>query len=260
MNALIIEDTKNWGKRLQRTLHRMGYEYVEYVINPEDATLLLNQDSWDLIVSVLKFHKKFQFVNPSSNESHSDWLRQLRQLYRPHGCPIILIKETNDPKPYTDMLAKLPSQILVRIDYTEEYLRQAIQIAENRCNKIDWLHPPFKNFYQDSILQKYIFIAVGNKLLKYNPDDIFYLHAKEGYIYIYMEDKKPVQIIKQTMSKIIDDLPKDQFFMPHRGFYVNVKKIASIDPRSRLIVLESGLEIPINKETRDSMKENLKIW
>lgn len=260
MDALVIDENNEWAHLLQGTLYSHGYAAVERASSWEEATFFLSSPKkWDLIISVLNLPVRRQ--DNATISSEKTWLTKLRQnLKHERMCPVVFIQESNNQDDYHEIEQKFPCTILKKINYTEANLKKSIQIANKRFSEADWLQAPFSLVYHNTILKDYIFIEdnVGH-LHMVDCDDLFYLKSYNKHVYVFHGEKSPY-VVRKPIIKIINDLPKSKFFSPHRGFLVNITKIAYIDKKQRIIALKNGTQIPMSHGVRNAMMELLKIW
>lgn len=85
--------------------------------------------------------------------------------------------------------------------------------------------------------------------------EIMYVESYRHIQSIYLKDGQNIDA-RETLSKLFDlfeDISKDQFICPYKGFIVNQKNIRAIE--SDKIILKNGKEIPIVKRNFTVIKE-----
>jgi len=135
-----------------------------------------------------------------------------------------------------------------------------------RLNVVDYLLKPytFQRFYQAT--QKAIdlyksrlvlndkaddksfdmYIRQGDSFQRINWEDILYAESMQNYVKLHFNTT--VFIIHQTMSSLVDMLPKEDFFRIHNSYLVNINHIDRING-GRLYIKEN--ELPISKHRKE---------
>jgi len=87
---------------------------------------------------------------------------------------------------------------------------------------------------------EYIFLKVDARLVKVNYTDIIYIEGMKDYLKIFT-GPRPL-VVHQTMKKIEESLPGDQFIRIHKSYIVSLRSVISI---SGNMVSIGEKEIPI---------------
>lgn len=136
-----------------------------------------------------------------------------------------------------------------------------------RLNVVDYLLKPytFQRFFQAA--QKAIdlhksrlvlnakedgksfdmYIRQGDSFQRIHWEDILYTESMQNYVKLHFADT--VFTIHQTMTSLVDMLPKEDFFRIHNSFLVNINHIDKING-GRLYV--NGIELPISKHRKEA--------
>jgi len=136
-----------------------------------------------------------------------------------------------------------------------------------RLNVVDYLLKPytFQRFFQAT--QKAIdlyksrlvlsekdgektfdmYIRQGDSFQRINWEDILFVESMQNYLKLHFADN--VFVIHQTMTSLIDMLPKDNFFRIHNSYLVNINHINTING-GRLFI--NGKELPISKHRKEA--------
>lgn len=136
-----------------------------------------------------------------------------------------------------------------------------------RLNVVDYLLKPFtfQRFFQAT--QKAIdlyksrvvlnekndektydmYIRQGDSFQRINWEDILFVESMQNYLKLHFSDN--VFVIHQTMTSLVDILPKDNFFRIHNSYLVNISQIDKING-GRLFVKE--VELPISKHRKEA--------
>lgn len=103
-----------------------------------------------------------------------------------------------------------------------------------------------------------IFIEINRKILKIKIDFlegtkvfpvnvIIYIESKLHKLYFYLKGKEGIICYTQynTLNKIEDNLPKEQFVRIHQSYLVNLRYIKNI--KNYKVILNDGTDFPIPK-------------
>jgi two-component system, LytTR family, response regulator len=85
-----------------------------------------------------------------------------------------------------------------------------------------------------------------------------YVEAQEDYIALHTEGKSILK--QQTMSSMEAALDPKRFVRVHRGFLVNIERIARVEPytaNSRIVVLHGGQQLPVSRTGYARLEEVL---
>jgi len=102
--------------------------------------------------------------------------------------------------------------------------------------------------------EEFLFIKSEYKILRINLNDILYVEGMRDYVRIHQQNEKPIMALL-NMSKIMENLPKQQFMRVHRSFIVNLHKIHTVE-RKR-IVFNGDVYIPISDQYKDDFQHFL---
>jgi tetratricopeptide (TPR) repeat protein len=88
-----------------------------------------------------------------------------------------------------------------------------------------------------------------------NTNDILYLKSDGHYIDYFLEGKPNPEVDRNSLAKVLEELPKDQFSRTHRSYIVNVNRIKIIN--STQLMLNTGEWIPLSRTYKPALKELL---
>jgi DNA-binding LytR/AlgR family response regulator len=100
---------------------------------------------------------------------------------------------------------------------------------------------------ETTVLNEHIFLKTGSKIIRVPFQDLFYIEGFREYIKVHTSTHK--HIVYQSLSKVLEALPADNFVRVHRSFIINVSKIESIDGN---LIKIGNEEIPVSKSQRES--------
>lgn len=94
----------------------------------------------------------------------------------------------------------------------------------------------------------YLFVRSDRQMHKVFLKDIVVIEGLENYVCIYTESSK--LLVRSTMKRIVEVLPKGFFLQVHKSYVINLEKIDKIDG-NRIIVDQHA--IPIARNFRDEV-------
>ena len=100
----------------------------------------------------------------------------------------------------------------------------------------------------------FIFLKADKKHYKVNMHDILYFESLGDYVIAYTVNKKIVT--KERISKLLENLPKEQFLQIHRGFIVSISRIESVGPG---FVEINKKKLPVGRNYKPELARLLQI-
>lgn len=101
----------------------------------------------------------------------------------------------------------------------------------------------------------------NDKIIVTDMDDIYYFEARDRETCVFTKDEE--YIVKMSISKYYDTLPKEIFFRCHRSYIVNLTKIKEIIPwfnnTYNLKLKNIVEEIPVSKSNVKKFKQIMNI-
>jgi hypothetical protein len=97
--------------------------------------------------------------------------------------------------------------------------------------------------------------GTGTAILRY--EEIDYLEAARNYVAVHAGGRE--YLVRDTLSNLVDKLPRSTFLQSHRSYVVNVdqiKEIRSVDSGHRILLRDGG-SIPLSRGFRDRFRSAL---
>ncbi len=91
---------------------------------------------------------------------------------------------------------------------------------------------------------RFISVRSNYSLVKIRIDDIMLIESFDDYLNICLKDKK-VYVVRMTMTKILEELPGDEFVRIHRSYIVPIKQIETV--RNKTVFL-CDKKIPVGSK------------
>lgn len=101
----------------------------------------------------------------------------------------------------------------------------------------------------------YILFKVNGELKMVHLIDIHFIEAANNYIKIFYTPDK-FHLAHTTMKKLEEGLIPELFCRVHRSYMVNITRINAVKNDTILI---GSIEIPVNKEYKQTLLERIKI-
>lgn len=158
----------------------------------------------------------------------------------------------------------------INVIFVTAYAEHAVEAFE--LNVVDYLLKPvsFERFIkaiqkilptekaaiqQEVAASKTTFISLkqGKKTIKVNIEDILYCEAKGNNTWVYLADETHLDIYS-PLTKMLTDLPAENFMRVHRSFIVNSKRIKAIE--NNLLHIGSTT-IPIGANYKEEIRKAL---
>ena len=107
-----------------------------------------------------------------------------------------------------------------------------------------------------SHLDAFFAVKEDKKLTKVAFSEIVYVEGMKDYIKIHIADR--FIITHMTMTKIMEQLPPDQFLRINRSFIVQVASIKQLE--GNMIIMTSGDRLTIGINYRTTVRDMFKKW
>lgn len=147
--------------------------------------------------------------------------------------------------------------------FTTAYPEFAVSGFE--VNAVDYLVKPFpferflramnkvENILKpDAQSSDFILLQADKKIHKVNFEDIFFVEAMGDYVKVHGPEK--TLIVHQTLQKLEDQLPINQFFRVHKSYLVSLNRIDYIEGNTVVVQQE---QIPIGQTYRSDFFSRL---
>lgn len=105
----------------------------------------------------------------------------------------------------------------------------------------------------ESVSEEYILLKANKKLYQIRISDISYLEAMGDYVKVFYA--KTQILVHDTLQRLMDQLPVDNFIRSHKSFVVSTTKISYLE-RNQVVI--DGAEIPIGQKYKQELMDALK--
>lgn len=111
------------------------------------------------------------------------------------------------------------------------------------------------DFTRESAHRKIKF-SVDKKIVLIEPQRILYCESDGNYCTVCLDDGQQL-FLSQKLKQVSDMLPPHMFFRVHNSYVVNLQKIAEFHKSLGVLVLETGIKIPVSRQKRNLILEKI---
>lgn len=101
--------------------------------------------------------------------------------------------------------------------------------------------------------ERFIFLKVDKKMLKVFLDEIIFMESLKDYLRIYTHDNE--MVVHYTLTKLLENLPEDEFIRIHRSYAISLKKVNAIEGNQ--VELKNGKMLPIGRLYQQTVKDTI---
>lgn len=227
LKILIVEDELITAELLRTTLEELGYDIGGVCISSEEALQLLRSDPPDLAILDITIQ----------GDRDGIWLG--KYLNENLQIPFIYLTSHGDLDTVHQAVETLPFGYLIK-PFNNLELRAVIETALARFISEAGEHRFVERTGAALKARNSIFLKDEHRFTKVYFDDIVYIKSDRNYVEIYSVDRKSV--IKAPLKDILNSLPQDKFFQPHRSYIVNLQRVTSFGSKELYL---GGIQIPL---------------
>lgn len=222
--VLVLEDDPFISKTVENLLREKGFDVVGVAKTVEKAGVILNLNPPDLCLVDIQL---------KGAETGITFAKKLDQLL----IPYFYLTAQTDPLTLSEVQKTSPLGYLVK-PFTTSGLWSSISVVWNQY---------LEN--KEAILT----VKSSGITHRVSEKDILFLEAFDNYCYIQTTNKK--LLVPHTLKKIHEQLEAKYFFMPHRSYWINIKKITNVGKR---VITIHDFELPLSEARRTDLLTTLK--
>jgi len=224
LNILLVEDESIISEMTKIMLEDMGHTVSAVAHTRRKALEAIENGQYDFAILDINIEGGMEGIELAGHISAK-------------RIPFMFLTSYADKQTLSEAKKTVPGAYGLK-PFTEEELFTGIEMSLMHAGKLD--------------STKTVNIKDGHRSFLLDPDEILYLRADNIYIEVHAENKKVVS--RQTLSAILEKLPKGQFIRVHRSYAVNRKKITALSKNSLQVGNES---IPISRSYREEVLATL---
>lgn len=236
LRCLIVDDEKLAQELLRTYVHKMpNLELVNTASTALEAMQILQAEQVDLLFLDIQM----------PDLTGLEFLRSLRHP------PATILTTAYSEYAVESYELQVIGYLLKPIEF--ERFFQAVHKAANQLqNNIQTVDKqPIK--VKELIKKDYFFVKADSKIVKVNINEILYIEALQKYVRIHTQQERIVTLL--SLSKILEELPSNQFIRIHRSYIINLEQIENVEGNMVKIMNQ---KLPISKGQRDTFMEHLR--
>ena len=238
---LIVEDEELYADQLEMLIDKLEYEHLATVDNSTDALMIIHRETPDLILMDINIRGTHNGIE----------LADL--IHQNHPIPIIFITSLQDDKTFSKASKTNPINFLIK-PFNNIQLQRTIELTVKKLESEGASAQNNSSWESDFFSKNQFFIKTRQRLDKVAIENVLYLEADGHYTQIHTVDKK--FLVRLSMTKLSQRLPKNQFVQTHRSFLINIKKVSSVDLEESFVIL-GAKQVPLSKRNREGFLKQL---
>jgi DNA-binding LytR/AlgR family response regulator len=245
INILIVEDEVLIAEDIKQTIEGVGYQNV------------YRSRSYNEAIEVLKLHN-IDFVlldvNLKGIYTGIDLGNYINKQYQ---IPFVYLTSHSDKETIAEVKLTKPQGFLLK-PCTQSLLLASIEIAlftfyDNNPDKNLFEINQSQNIDFDFIVNDHLLIKEKNCFVKIPLDYILWFESDRNYIDAKTAERK--YTLRNSLKKLLQQLPPNDFLKCQKQYVVNVKKITSFSPNNIFI---NDIQIPIGRKEQETVLASLK--
>jgi two-component system LytT family response regulator len=238
LSVLILDDEPKAIESLEWELSTFcpNVEVTAIFTNPVEAQAFLKKNSVDCIFLDIEMPQMdgFQFLDELPNREFAVIITTAYDQYALHAIKERALDYLLKPIDSDDLVEavkrvdkhKQSSQINDRL---EEVLLNLSSQANNKGSRLGF--------------------SFDGKILFLTSDEIIYCEGDGNYTNIYLEKGKKL-LISQTLKKVEEKLPADEFFRVHNSYIINLSQVREYLKTDGYVVLMNEKKIPVSRNRK----------
>lgn len=245
VRILLVEDEFVTLDLLRDYLEQSGYEVSGDAMSASEAIEVLERFDTDLAILDINIRGEHDGV----------WLaNEIREHY---NIPFIFLTAYSDVANVRRAAEAYPYGFVVK-PFTEADVMAAVEVAIKQHERERKAHSPkpVKRSHHALTAESSIYLKDALTYRKVLLSDILYIQAFKNYIEFSLINEQPV-VLRSTLYKFMELLPKEVFRQIHRSFVVNMQHVELIGGD---YVLVKNKSIPMGKSFRTEFMEAINLF
>lgn len=245
IRVLIVEDEFINLDLLRDYLEDAGYEVSGDAMKADEAIEILER--FDTDIAILDINIK--------GEKDGIWIaEQIRQKYH---IPFIFLTAYSDPKTVARAANVNPYGYLVK-PFIQADIFTSIEIALKNYAKEKGAYDLPKETTEETTelaIGDFLFVKDDYTFKKILIADIHFIQAYKNYIEISFANSRI--ILRSTLQKFSEVLPKKHFVQTHRSFIINLNFINNINVD---MIVVGDKEVPLSKTYKEDFIKKIRLF
>lgn len=208
--VLIVEDELIIASYIETCLEDYGFESAGIAVSFDEAIHILQTE--EVAIALLD-------INLSGSKTGIDIANEINKNYQ---IPFVFLTSYSDAVTIEELQKTFPKGYLSK-PINETNLTTTLSIVLNNT---------------------FVQLTTGRKRLAINLANLLYIKTDHVYIHLFFTDKE--EIVRMSMSAILEQFPVNSLLQVNRSVAINPKKI--IKKESSKLYLESNLEFKISEK------------
>lgn len=225
LNIYIVEDEPLITATVATALKKQGFKVMGDSDEFEEALEQIDKQRPDLVLLDIQL------------EGVKDGVDLAIELDN-RKIPYLYLTSQTDPHTIARVKETQPLGYIVK-PFTEAGLRSNIELAWHNFSLTD---------------EDYVLLKSDGRTHKINQASITYLKAFDNYCYVHTTSEK--YLVPHTLKHTSEKLNLKNFIKTHRSYWVNIKRISSVDKN---VVYVSDKAIPLSTSHKESLRTSLKL-
>jgi DNA-binding LytR/AlgR family response regulator len=236
---LIVEDDTLTAMDLRQTLERTGHIVTATVRSLQAAVKAAKTIPPDLALIDVE-------LDPTST---GNGIETARTLLTHQAMPIIFLTAHAELEAFQSASKVVPAAYLIKPFRADELVLHVALAHQNfQVNRLN---------RDTTLLNKHLFLPVGNSLQRIELEDVRYAEADGAYTNIFTDQDKKHQV-STNLGSLVHYFPLPHFFRLSRSLLVNLHHLERLD-RYYLFLVSSKTPIPIPSTRRNALLKQLTV-
>ena len=240
IKVLVVEDDPIFAVDVEIVVDELGYELIGIIDNADDAIAQIRASNPDIIL---------MDVFPKGEMNGLEIAEAVKEL----KVPIIFFTASKDPKLYEKAKSYGPVAYLIK-PFDKITLQSTIELAFSKAAADTGER--VEGWTEDIVLRDSLFIKGNNVLKKVMISEILWLQSDGNYCVIHTNDRK--YILKKSLTKVVQKLPKADFIQIHRSYIIRIDSIKNINLTNNEVSV-TGKILPLGRSFKDGLLEKLNL-
>lgn len=246
VRLLIVEDDPLQCEKMENLAEDLGYEVVQTAGSAGEAINLINSVQPDVLIMDIHL------------DDDLDGIDVVKKAKPETDFALIYVTSLSDYETLERSQATDPDAYLIK-PVSEPQLKSAVELAVfKRAQNQKLLTKEFQNRenFISGVLNKSVFVKIGDLLKKIAFDEILYFQAsKDKYCDIVTRDKTITA--RTTLSELAEVLPDSWFLRIHRSAIVNLKHVQAVN--KDYVLIDETLKVPLGKTFKQELYSKMRV-
>ncbi len=225
LNIYIVEDEPLITATVETALKKQGFKVIGDSDEYDEALEQIDKNRPDLVLVDIQL------------EGDKDGIDLAMQL-DDRKIPYLYLTSQTDPQTIKRVKETHPLGYIVK-PFTEAGLRSNIELAWHNFSLTD---------------EDFILLKSSGRTHKINQASITYLKAFDNYCYVHTTSNQ--YLVPHTLKHTAEKLNLQNFVQTHRSYWVNLKRISSVD--KNVVYIDDEL-IPVSTSKKDGLFKKLEL-